>query len=290
MHYYRKNIGDYNKRAGRLSLLQNGVYERLRDAIYEREKFPTRADALEWTWASTLDEISCVDFLLARFFEAMPDGRFVDPEIQKDLERYWDFCLKQQAKGGKGGRPTTKPKKAKENPGGFSQEPGGNPAGLFQNPTATLETSNHKPVTSRTTSSASPPAEEKAAKEPDPEDLRLARWMYDLILKVAPKTKEPKFEKWADWIRKMRTLDGHTHHEIAELFRWANRDAFWSVNVLSPEKLREKFATLDAKRRSHGNSNERPAGQRANRSDRADQKLREHAGGLGDDPDDDTGQ
>ena len=45
MHYYEKKIGDYHRKAGRLNILQHGVYNLLMDACYDREAFPTEAHA-----------------------------------------------------------------------------------------------------------------------------------------------------------------------------------------------------------------------------------------------------
>ena len=78
-------------------------------------------------------------------------------------------------------------------------------------------------------------------------DVELAEYMFSGIKNVIPKTKNPNLEKWADCIRKMRTIDGHSHRDIATVFTWANKDSFWSTNILSPSKLRDKFAVLDAK-------------------------------------------
>lgn len=79
------------------------------------------------------------------------------------------------------------------------------------------------------------------------EDLRLAEFIYKGVLRVAPKTKKPNIERWANAVRLMREQDSHTHREIAEVFDWANKDIFWQTNIKSPSKLREQFATLHAK-------------------------------------------
>ncbi|WP_265498873.1 replication protein [Providencia rustigianii] len=76
------------------------------------------------------------------------------------------------------------------------------------------------------------------------DDLKAAQWIYEQVLIVSPTTKEPNWSTWANDIRLMRQLDGHSHQEICRLFKWANRDSFWCSNVLSPGKLREKWATL----------------------------------------------
>jgi hypothetical protein len=89
----------------------------------------------------------------------------------------------------------------------------------------------------------------------DPDDYRLAEWMAQHVLRVAPKSKPPKLDSWADTIRLMRERDEHSHRDIAAVFTFANNDSFWSVNILSPTKLREKFGELDAKMRRARNEN-----------------------------------
>lgn len=76
------------------------------------------------------------------------------------------------------------------------------------------------------------------------DDLKAAQWIYSQVLIVSPTTKEPNWSTWANDIRLMRQLDGHTHQDICKMFKWANKDSFWCSNVLSPAKLREKWATL----------------------------------------------
>lgn len=87
MHYYKKNLGDYYKKAGRLSILQHGVYTLLIDACYDRECFPDLEEAIEWTWASTPEEVQAVEFVLKRFF-TLTDGVYVQKRIQEELKEY----------------------------------------------------------------------------------------------------------------------------------------------------------------------------------------------------------
>ncbi|HHR6458281.1 TPA: replication protein [Providencia alcalifaciens] len=76
------------------------------------------------------------------------------------------------------------------------------------------------------------------------DDLKAAQWIYSQVLIISPSTKEPNWSSWANDVRLMRQLDGHAHQEICRLFLWANRDSFWCSVVLSPAKLRKKWATL----------------------------------------------
>lgn len=87
MHYYKKNIGDYAKKAGRLTMLQHGAYTLLLDSCYDREIFPTLEEAIEWTWASTREEVEAVEFVLKKFF-ALEDGRYVQNRIREELEKF----------------------------------------------------------------------------------------------------------------------------------------------------------------------------------------------------------
>jgi uncharacterized protein YdaU (DUF1376 family) len=88
MHYYKRNLGDYAKKAGRLTMLQHGSYTLLIDSCYDREVFPTLEQALEWTWASTESEVEAVKFVLSRFFTLDKDGCYVQDRILQELLEY----------------------------------------------------------------------------------------------------------------------------------------------------------------------------------------------------------
>jgi uncharacterized protein YdaU (DUF1376 family) len=88
MHYYKRNIGDYAKKTGRLSMLQHGAYTLLIDSCYDREEFPTLEQALDWTWASTEAEIDAVKFVLNRFFQLDKEGKYVQNRILEELLQY----------------------------------------------------------------------------------------------------------------------------------------------------------------------------------------------------------
>ena len=88
MHYYKRNLGDYAKKTGRLTMLQHGAYTLLIDSCYDREKFPTLEQAIEWTWASTEAEIEAVKFVLSRFFTLGKDGEYVQERILAELLDY----------------------------------------------------------------------------------------------------------------------------------------------------------------------------------------------------------
>jgi uncharacterized protein YdaU (DUF1376 family) len=151
MHYYKRHIGDYAKKAGRLSILEHGVYTLLMDACYDKEKFPESVEeAIDWVWARSPEEEAAVKFVLSKFF-VLTDGFYVQNHIQEVLNEYQEFCGEQKEKGKKGGRP--KKNLAEENnptetqrvisetqrvANGFENKPADNPKPL---------TTNHKPLT-----------------------------------------------------------------------------------------------------------------------------------------------
>ena len=87
MHYYKRNIGDYAKKAGRLSMLEHGAYTLLMDAIYDRETFPTLEEALDWAWARDDAEVAAIKFVLSKFF-TLDGDRYVQKRIQDELDSY----------------------------------------------------------------------------------------------------------------------------------------------------------------------------------------------------------
>ena len=92
MHYFKRNIGEYHKKAGKLNMLQHGAYTLLMDACYDREKFPTLDDAIDWCWASSAEEIAAVEFVLRKFFTLI-DGVYVQNRISEEIQQYHDKAL-----------------------------------------------------------------------------------------------------------------------------------------------------------------------------------------------------
>ena len=88
MHYYKRNIGDYHKKAGRLSVLEHGAYMLLMDACYDRERFPTIDEAIDWLWARDDKEVDAIKFVLNKFFTLQDDGSYVQNRIREELSSY----------------------------------------------------------------------------------------------------------------------------------------------------------------------------------------------------------
>ncbi len=79
------------------------------------------------------------------------------------------------------------------------------------------------------------------------DDLKFVTGMVKLLIRTNPNFKEPNKNTWAEGIRKMREIDGIDHKTMAEVFRWANADSFWSSNIQSPTKFRKQWNTLSSK-------------------------------------------
>jgi len=76
------------------------------------------------------------------------------------------------------------------------------------------------------------------------EDDLLAKRMFEEITVVNATVKEPNWDRWANEIRLMREQDGRSHSQIWRVFSFANKDHFWSHNILSPGSLRKHYARL----------------------------------------------
>ena len=113
-------------------------------------------------------------------------------------------------------------------------------------------TTNRQPTDTQATQSNNNKNDKKSSQtlRYDDDDLALCEYMLKKILVIAPKTKQKDLKTWANTIRQMRELDGRSLDEIRNVFSWSNANSFWQTNILSPKKLREKFATLDAKMRT----------------------------------------
>ena len=68
-------------------MLEHGAYTLLIHACYDREKFPTEEEALDWCWARLPEEIAAVKFVLSRFF-TLEEGRYVQARIEEEISAF----------------------------------------------------------------------------------------------------------------------------------------------------------------------------------------------------------
>ena len=71
----------------------------------------------------------------------------------------------------------------------------------------------------------------------------IANEMYQTI-NATVKTRQPNLVVWANEIRKIDEIDKIPIDEILKVFKAANRDSFWSMNIRSPQKLRKHWDRL----------------------------------------------
>lgn len=158
MHYYTRNLGDYAKKAGRLSMLEHGAYTLLIDACYDREIFPTRDDAIDWAWARSDAEIAAVDFVLSKFF-LLENGVYVQKRIKQELDEYHEKCVKNKEIATKREENRTKRARVVNAPSKSGDEPPPN-----QEPI----TNNQEPIIKEKSAKAPP--------YPKPDDVELQVW------------------------------------------------------------------------------------------------------------------
>jgi len=85
---------------------------------------------------------------------------------------------------------------------------------------------------------------------PSAEAADLVDFFLSLQKENNPKFKDPNKTKWAKTFDLMIRRDNRTPEEIKEIATWASKDPFWSGNVLSPDKLRQKFDQLVMRRKN----------------------------------------
>ncbi|MDT2824847.1 helix-turn-helix domain-containing protein [Vagococcus lutrae] len=76
-------------------------------------------------------------------------------------------------------------------------------------------------------------------------EMKLAVLLYEKI-KADIDIAEPNLQNWADHIRLMIERDKREPKHIAQMIQFAREDDFWKSNILSTQKLRKNFDTLQA--------------------------------------------
>ena len=76
---------------------------------------------------------------------------------------------------------------------------------------------------------------------------RLASLLLEEILKRKPDYRKPNLQEWAKPVELMLRKENRKPETIERVIRWCQVDDFWQDNILSTEKLREKFDRLELK-------------------------------------------
>ena len=77
------------------------------------------------------------------------------------------------------------------------------------------------------------------------EDMRMVDLLIGLIQQNNPDWQmRGSKDNWAEHINKLHRIDGRSYEQIEMMIKWVQSDSFWSQNILSTYKLREKFNDL----------------------------------------------
>lgn len=72
----------------------------------------------------------------------------------------------------------------------------------------------------------------------------LSKKLFEYMKINNPKVKEPNFLSWSKSIDLMIRVDKRTPAEIEKMIQWCQKDSFWRLNILSTDKLRQKYDQL----------------------------------------------
>lgn len=82
------------------------------------------------------------------------------------------------------------------------------------------------------------------------EHMKFAKWFYERVRGVTPSLNKKSLDSWANTTRLMIESDKLELKKMAQVFKWANQDEFWSTNILSVDKFRKQYHQLEAKMNS----------------------------------------
>jgi hypothetical protein len=92
--------------------------------------------------------------------------------------------------------------------------------------------------------------------------MQLAERLKNWLVSNKPNIKLPaSLDQWANTIRLMMEMDRREYVQIVKVMDWSQRSTFWKVNILSADKLREKFDRLEMQMTERGR--EIPSGRSA---------------------------
>lgn len=104
MNFWRRNIGDYAKKTGHLTMQEHGAYTLLLDRIYATEAPIHEGDVYRVARAMTRPERNAVDAVLREFFVLADDG-WTNERASEEIEIANHRADANRQNGKAGGRP-----------------------------------------------------------------------------------------------------------------------------------------------------------------------------------------
>lgn len=92
----------------------------------------------------------------------------------------------------------------------------------------------------------------------DSTEYRLAELLFNKICARNPNHKKPNLQTWAKHIDYAIRIDKRDKDVLEKIIVWCQKDGFWQNNILSTEKIREKFDKLFLKMNSNGGNKKEP--------------------------------
>lgn len=190
MHYYQFNIGDYHSHTAHLEPMEDIAYRRMMDFCYLNEiPLPPTVEEIA-RLIRMRSHTDCIAVVLSEFFTEVDNG-YIQPRINDEVAKYREK--------------SAKAKKSAEARWG-SKDKGSGDANALQ--TQSEGNAKHKPLTTN----------HKPLNKYSTDDYSLSVAMYELIINIAPHTKKPNFESWANIIRLMREVDKIPLATIQQVF------------------------------------------------------------------------
>jgi len=104
-------------------------------------------------------------------------------------------------------------------------------------------------------------------------EIKLSNHLLKRIRENNPDHKEPNIKQWVKHMDYMLRIDKRSPEKIIEVIDWSQKDSFWFKNILSTEKLREKFDQLIMNMKDRG-KNGKPGKHFENERDYTDEEQR----------------
>jgi len=229
--YYRFFPGDYLRDTQGLTLTENGAYRMLLDSYYSQGHLVDDIQELYIICRAYQEfEKRAVDKVAAKYFSKNGNGYLFNKKAEKELKARAEYHAEQARKSKLGVEARRK-----------TQQPTGLPTGLPKG----------QPGVNPPSPSPSPsPIPDKKPKRGKPlfvetsDEVRLSESLYDKIIENNPQAKKPNIQVWAKQVDLMLRVDKRTPEDVQAVIDWCQEDDFWKVNILSIQKLREKFDQL----------------------------------------------